>query len=113
MFSSSKVSGSFAFLVAPVLVLAVLPARGQPASKPPVVPETVSPFEVIQEETSDKRTADAVVRRPPGKGPFPAVIYLHGGMMKSPILRAVTLPLTRIEESMAYGIREREHCFRC
>ena len=85
MFLSTKTTSRLALAVSLVLIVAVLPARGQPALQPPVVPEEVSPFEVIHPETSDKRTADAVVRKPPGKGPFPAVIYLHGGLMKQSV----------------------------
>jgi acetyl esterase/lipase len=58
-------------------------ASGQP--KRPKIPEKVSPLEVMSTPTSDKRTATAVVRKPPGKGPFPAMIYLHGGFRKQKV----------------------------
>jgi dipeptidyl aminopeptidase/acylaminoacyl peptidase len=47
-----------------------------------VISEKASPLEVLNAPTSDKRTATAVVRKPPGKGPFPAMIHLHGGFRK-------------------------------
>jgi acetyl esterase/lipase len=43
------------------------------------VSETACPPEVIAVPTPDKQKAIAVVRKPPGKGPFPAIIFLHGG----------------------------------
>ena len=45
----------------------------------PLVSEEVSPVE----ELRISRTAYAAVRKPPGKGPFPAVIFLHGGLGNS------------------------------
>jgi dienelactone hydrolase/tetratricopeptide (TPR) repeat protein len=62
-----------------------IPVRGQSETKPLVVPDSIAPVEVINPATSDKRTATAVVRRPPGKGPFPAMIYLHGGFRKQTV----------------------------
>ena len=62
-----------------------IPVCGQSETKPLVVPERVSPIEVIHAATNDKRTTDAVVRKPPGKGPLPAMIYLHGGFRKQTI----------------------------
>jgi BD-FAE protein len=56
-----------------------------PESKPPQVSEKVSPIEVINPQTTDKRTALAVVRKPPGKGPFPTMICIHGGGKKESV----------------------------
>ena len=42
----------------------------------PEVPESVSPVE----ELRVSENAYAAVRKPPGQGPFPAVIFLHGGL---------------------------------
>jgi dipeptidyl aminopeptidase/acylaminoacyl peptidase len=62
------------------------PPVGAPArSKGPEIPEKASPLEVMSAPTSDKRTAAAVVRKPPGRGPFPAMIYLHGGFRKQTV----------------------------
>jgi serine/threonine protein kinase/dienelactone hydrolase len=62
-----------------------IPVQGQPDTKPLIVSEKVSPIEVIHAATNDKRTTDAVVRKPPGQGPFPAMIYLHGGFRKQTV----------------------------
>lgn len=53
----------------------------------PSVSEDVSPIEEIVVESRDGHKAQAVLRKPPGKGPFPAVIYLHGGLETRPISR--------------------------
>ncbi|MHC4996367.1 MAG: alpha/beta hydrolase family protein, partial [Planctomycetota bacterium] len=42
----------------------------------PAVSEKVSPVEFIQLSEH----ASAAVRKPPGDGPFPAIIFLHGGL---------------------------------
>ncbi|MDO8542024.1 MAG: alpha/beta fold hydrolase [Opitutaceae bacterium] len=41
-----------------------------------------SPLVVIHAPTSDGQRATAIVRSPPGKGPYPAIIFLHGGFQK-------------------------------
>lgn len=38
------------------------------------------PIEKITATTEDKQTIRAFYRKPPGKGPFPAVICIHGGV---------------------------------
>ncbi len=81
----AKAASRFPLAITLGLVAAVLPARSQAQSKAPEIPEKVSPLEIITAPTSDKRTATAVVRKPPGKGPFPAMIYLHGGWKKQPV----------------------------
>lgn len=55
-------------------------AFGQPKATRPEVSEKACPLEVISVLTPDKHKATAVVRKPPGKGPFPAVVFLHGGL---------------------------------
>jgi len=45
----------------------------------PVISETICP--VTELRISD--TAYAAMRKPPGEGPFPAVIFLHGGLGQS------------------------------
>lgn len=44
------------------------------------VSETACPLEVISVPTPDNHKAAAVVRKPPGKGPNPAIVFLHGGL---------------------------------
>ena len=51
---------------------------GEPTTMP-LVSEELSPVERLQ--LTD--TAYAAVRKPPGKGPFPAVLFLHGGLGQS------------------------------
>ncbi len=55
-------------------------AYGQAEVTQPTVSEKACPLHVIEAPTQDKQKATAVVRKPPGKGPFPAVIHLHGGL---------------------------------
>ncbi|MCZ7644385.1 MAG: alpha/beta fold hydrolase [Planctomycetota bacterium] len=58
-------------------------AGGGPAStglKWVSVSEQAVPVEFRRWKASDGREVAAAVRRPPGKGPFPALIYLHGGL---------------------------------
>jgi len=45
--------------------------------RPEVSVETC-PVQVIEVPTQDGKHATVAVRKPPGKGPFPAAIYLHG-----------------------------------
>jgi dipeptidyl aminopeptidase/acylaminoacyl peptidase len=57
---------------------------GQTAVTRPVVSEEACPVEVLTAKARDGRQATAVVRKPPGKGLFPALIYLHGGLEPRP-----------------------------
>ncbi|MDO8542035.1 MAG: alpha/beta fold hydrolase [Opitutaceae bacterium] len=50
------------------------------ASEVFTVSEKACPLEVIEVPTADKNKALAVVRKPPGQGPFPAIVFLHGGL---------------------------------
>jgi dienelactone hydrolase len=51
----------------------------------PAIEETVCPIEVIEPVASDGQRTIAAVRVPPGKGPFPAVIFFHGGLTPFPL----------------------------
>jgi len=42
----------------------------------PSVSEKACPAEVIEAPTRDGHKATAVIRKPPGEGPFPAVVLL-------------------------------------
>ena len=53
----------------------------------PRVPVSVSPLQVIEVRSRDGEKAIAVLRKPPGDGPFPAVVFLHGGLRKLPLER--------------------------
>jgi hypothetical protein len=43
------------------------------------------PLEVITPTASDGHRGLGVLRKPPGRGFFPAIIYLHGGITTMPI----------------------------
>jgi acetyl esterase/lipase len=47
----------------------------------PDVPVEVSPLQYIEVTASDGVKSFAIVRRPPGEGPFPAVLLIHGGLV--------------------------------
>ena len=51
----------------------------------PVLSETDCPLELITPTASDGHRGLGVLRKPPGRGPFPAIIYLHGGITTVPI----------------------------
>lgn len=53
-------------------------AAAQEAVTYPAVSEVVCPLQDIRPVASDGHTGLGVLRSPPGRGPFPAVIWLHG-----------------------------------
>jgi len=55
----------------------------------PLVSEAACPLEKIEPVASDGYRGLGVLRKPPGAGPFPAIIWLHGGI--------TTVPLSRLE----------------
>ena len=58
----------------------------------PAVSETASPIEVIAPVARDGHRGLALLRKPPGHGPFPAVVIIHGGLGTAPrpMLDAIT-----------------------
>ena len=46
----------------------------------PVVSEKTSPLEPIAPAAKDGFAGQAFLRKPPGEGPFPAVVLVHGGL---------------------------------
>ena len=46
----------------------------------PVISEKTSPLEPIAPVAKDGFAGQAFLRKPPGKGPFPAVVLIHGGL---------------------------------
>src|SRR5262245_35133002 len=69
----------------------VLPARSaraddkaKPGTTRPVISEEVAPLEAIAPVAKDGHRGEAFLRKPPGKGPFPAVVLVHGGLTKQP-----------------------------
>ena len=67
----------------------------------PIVSEETSPIEEIKVTEN----AYGVVRKPPGAGPFPVVIFLHGGLGQSPInkLREDSLNQATQARFLAWG----------
>lgn len=55
-------------------------APTNPAMRPEVSVRAC-PLETLEATTPDGHTAFAVVRKPPGSGPFPAILFLHGGLI--------------------------------
>src|SRR5262245_30763554 len=82
------------FTVPVLLFLAgfcVLPARPataddkeKPATTRPAISEDVAPLEAIAPVAKDGHKGEAFLRKPPGKGPFPAVVIIHGGSTTYP-----------------------------
>lgn len=63
----------------------LLPA--QPAVTRPAVSEKACPVETITPVASDGHRGLAVLRKPPGAGPFPVVVWFHGGLTTFPLAR--------------------------
>jgi dienelactone hydrolase len=61
--------------------------RAQPAVTRPVVSEKACPLETITPVASDGHRGLAVLRKPPGAGPFPVVVWFHGGLTAFPLAR--------------------------
>ena len=62
-------------------VLAGAPAVASDAVTFPRVSETTAP--IIELQVAEH--AYAAIRKPPGDGPFPAIVFLHGGLGQSPM----------------------------
>ena len=61
----------------------------------PAVSEAACPLEVITPVASDGHVGLAVLRKPPGPGPFPVAIWVHGGI--------TTVSLERLQASARDG----------
>ncbi len=61
----------------------------------PAVSEAVSPLTILYATAKDGHRAVAVVRKPPGQGPFPAVLLLHGGLDESSVEQLKKAALSR------------------
>ena len=51
---------------------------------PVVIPESECPVQGIEAKAADGRAAHAWWRKPKGDGPFPAIIFIHGGLAEFP-----------------------------
>ena len=77
----------FTVLMALIPCLGVLQVTAQDPVTRPAISEEVSPVEELSVSVATHvgRTASGVVRRPPGRGPFPAAIVIHGGFGPKPL----------------------------
>lgn len=60
-------------------------AQKDPSVTYPQVSEKLCPAEVLSLAGKGGNKIPVVVRKPPGKGPFPAVVLLHGGLLERPV----------------------------
>ena len=70
-----------------LVIVGVASARGEAGLTRPEVSESACPIEVVSIATPEGGKTVAVVRKPPGNGPFPALIHLHGGLETWPLSR--------------------------
>lgn len=59
----------------------------------PLISEDVSPLESIAPLARDGHRGDGFLRKPPGAGPFPAVVVIHPGLVTFPTARLKTIAL--------------------
>lgn len=72
------------FIAAVVFGISLLLATGSKSAMDeqvlrPVIPEALIPLQTLTPTASDGFTGEAFIRKPPGEGPFPAVVLVHGG----------------------------------
>ena len=81
-FSLSRRSAAVPVFVSCLALTAAVIAQSPtpPAVTRPVITEQVSPVEQIAPVARDGYAGTAFVRRPPGPGPFPAVVIIHPGL---------------------------------
>jgi acetyl esterase/lipase len=79
-----------------LLLVTTVAIQGAPdEGTQPEVSESACPVEVLSVAVPGAPATTAVVRKPPGTGPFPALIHLHGGLEPWPQRRLVD-DVTRI-----------------
>ena len=66
----------------PLLAAQQLPAADTVTR--PLISEEVAPLESIAPTAADGSRGEAYLRKPPGPGPFPAVVLIHGGIVRWP-----------------------------
>lgn len=72
-----------AALILPTL-RALSQSRGSEPITRPVVSEDTSPLEPITSVAQDGHRGQGFLRKPPGTGPFPALVWIHGGLVTRP-----------------------------
>jgi len=85
---TSRFSIPVLLLLTGLCVLTARPAaaddKEKPAATRPAISEEVVPLEAIAPVAKDGHKGEAFLRKPPGKGPFPAVVIVHGGSTTFP-----------------------------
>jgi dipeptidyl aminopeptidase/acylaminoacyl peptidase len=74
---------SFAALLSTPPVVARQSHPTEPVTRP-VVSEDAAPIETIAPIARDGHRGQGFLRKPPGSGPFPAVVIIHGGLTTRP-----------------------------
>jgi acetyl esterase/lipase len=82
----ASIRGCFA-MVAGIAIFTAALARGEDQITRPEVSESASPVEVVSIPVPNAPATPAVIRKPPGEGPFPAIVHLHGGLETWPTNR--------------------------
>jgi dienelactone hydrolase len=62
-------------------------SQAQPAVTRPIVSERECPLDTMTPIAADGHRGLAVWRKPPGGGPFPVVVWFHGGITTVPLAR--------------------------
>src|SRR4051812_5946250 len=75
----------FASSILPSLPAASQSSVSSEAITRPMVPEDVSPLEPISPVARDGHRGQGFLRKPPGDGPFPALVWIHGGLTTRPL----------------------------
>ena len=85
-----------AFVAVFTLPLAAAAAAEEPAKATyPRVSEVACPIKLVSIPGKAGNEVTAVVRQPPGNGPFPAIVLLHGGLSPYPLESLKQESLTR------------------
>jgi acetyl esterase/lipase len=85
-----------AFAAAVLVTLSRVSGAEDPASATfPQVSEAACPVKVVSIPGKAGNEVTAVVRQPPGNGPFPAILLLHGGLSPYPLATLKQESLTR------------------
>ena len=76
-------------------IAAAEPAKRAVQVTYPQVSETTCPVKVVSIPGKAGNEVTAVIRQPPGSGPFPAILLLHGGLSPYPVEKLKEESLTR------------------